>query len=428
MGKKDKKGLFKNIINIVKKSSEAERKKSEEKRKVKQSKPKGLRARRFGMAIFWALFLFMLLVTVVNIVGNAGSIAQEEVKVERNKLLDSEGLDFARNFVHDYFNWDTGKHGKDDLELRLSSYLMEDLDSFGGIRFNDEWSSHLDKRDIELKDIQEIDDTKARFTFRVDLKMKSKTDEKDTKIDENKLSFEEVLKEKSKVQVINGYKVKDMTKYISVPVYYSEEVDDFFVFEVPSFTFVEDKKDMTAVETNISKLQVLSDNYTENNVNSFLFTFFESYSKDSRDKLSYILEDPKHEYGLGGTMQFSKINQSTIYIIDDNHDRFLVDIEVEMLEPTTKYKFDNKFLVVVKRKDQRYVVESLNDEKYVYDLVEKYLEQFEDDELENEENDIDTEQNSDYEYQDERLMNDDEYYDELEEENWDSEDEENDIE
>lgn len=381
--KMDKKKLVKDVARVIKKTSDHEKKKSDEKKKLKQSRPKGMMARRAGMFTFWILFSFMFIVTMANIFGGGDVTYDEALNRERNKLLDGEGVEFARSFVHDYFNWDIGKHGENDLRMRVSPYLTENLNELAGIQYDDKWMSQVDKRNIELKDVQEIDKNKARFVFKVKLTMKSPTTEKDTVFDEEELSFEEVVQAKNKVYVKNGFKVKDMVKYISVPVYYDEETDTFAVFDLPSFTYVDEKGTKEPFTTRISELQVISDAYIENNINSFLTTFFASYSKDSKDKLSYILEDERHANGLQGTMEFSKINESKIYEIDENHNRFLVDVTVEMVEPTTKYKFDNKYLVVIKRKDQRYVVESLNDEKYVYELVEKYLEQFEkeDDEL-----------------------------------------------
>lgn len=381
--KMDKKKLVKDVARVIKKTSDHEKKKSDEKKKLKQSRPKGMMARRAGMFTFWILFSFMFIVTMANVFGGGDVTYDEALNRERNKLLDGEGVEFARSFVHDYFNWDIGKHGENDLRMRVSPYLTENLNELAGIQYDDKWMSQVDKRNIELKDVQEIDKNKARFVFKVKLTMKSPTTEKDTVFDEEELSFEEVVQAKNEVYVKDGFKVKDMVKYISVPVYYDEETDTFAVFDLPSFTYVDEKGTKEPFTTRISELQVISDAYIENNINSFLTTFFASYSKDSKDKLSYILEDERHVNGLQGTMEFSKINESKIYEIDENHNRFLVDVTVEMVEPTTKYKFNNKYLVVIKRKDQRYVVESLNDEKYVYELVEKYLEQFEkeDDEL-----------------------------------------------
>ncbi|RKJ17791.1 conjugal transfer protein, partial [Butyricicoccus sp. 1XD8-22] len=221
-------------IGIVKKTSDAELKKSEEKKKIKNSKPKGMGARRLGMITFWLLFSFMFLVTTISIFGGDDSSSLNETEVERNKLFDNEGLEFAKDFVYEYFTWTTDKHSRDKRMANLDRYLMEGLDDLGGIIYNKDWASSIDKRDIVLKDVQKINDKQARYIFKVKFTLKSKTDEKNTNIDTEKLSFEEYLTEERKMKVINGYKTKVNEKFISVPVYYDEEVNRFAVFSLPS--------------------------------------------------------------------------------------------------------------------------------------------------------------------------------------------------
>lgn len=396
--KKGKRETLKSFFNIIKKSSDAEKKKSEKRKRKKQSKPKGVTAKKAGMITFWTLFSFMLLVTFVSIFDGGSDPSKKEEIIQKNKLLDHEGLEYAKSFVYEYFNWTTDKHGRDRLEKNLEPYFLNGIDSMGGIIYDKDWSSTLDKRDIELKDIQEVDKNRARYIFKIKLSMKSKTDKKDTKIDWEKLSFKDVLTEEEKVHVVNGYKVKVTDKYISVPVYYSDENDKFAIYDLPSFTFINEDRIDDYMENELSKLDTLSDGYAENNINAFMDTFFESYSKDSRDKLSYILEDKRHQYGLSGTMEYSSIKNTRIYVADDNNSRFIVNAEVILKEPTTKNEFMNKFLIVIKRKDQRYVVESLNDEKYVSEIIEKYIaerEETKDRSVEKEKQ----EENADYNYE-----------------------------
>lgn len=378
MKSKNKKGL-KKVSNIIKKSLDDEKRKKDIKKKKQQSKPKGVGAKRLGMVAFWLLFGFMILVVFVNLFNGGSAQNSSGASFERNKLLDHEGIEFAKSFVHDYFNWTTDKHGKDRLENNLKPYFLNGIDSLGGIIYNREWSSFLDKRDIHLMDIQELGSNRVRYVFKVKLTMKSETDLEDTEIDWEKLSFHDVLAEEEKVQVIDGYKVKTTEKYISVPVYYSVENNKFAIYDLPSFTFVNEERLDESMKSDLSKLRTLSDIYAENNINAFLDTFFESYSKDTRDKLSYILEDERHQDGLAGTMEYSSIKNSRIYLTDDNHNRFIVSADVILQEPTTGNEFMSNYLVVVKRSDQRYVVESLNDEKYVSELVKKYISEKESD-------------------------------------------------
>lgn len=366
--------MLKKTINIIKKSSEAEAKKNEEKRIEKKSKPKGMGAKRLGMITFWLLFSFMFLVTMVTIIGNNNEPVNNEISVEKNKLYENEGLEFARDFVYHFFTWKTDKHGEERRRETLKPYFLNDIDELGGIIYDDEWESSIDKRDIVLKDVQEINEKQARYIFKVKFTQRSKTDEKDTKINPDKLSFKELIKEERKMKVINGYKTKISEKYISVPVYYNENLNRFAVFDLPSFTYIKEDEINLRLVNNLDELNIVTDQFVENNVRAFLNTFFESYTKDGKDKLSYILEDERHQNGLNGTMLFSEVKEAQIYHADENNNRFIVNSKVLLEDPSTKFEYINKFLLVIKRVDQRYVVESLNDEKYVSELIDKYIE------------------------------------------------------
>ncbi|MEN1969688.1 conjugal transfer protein [Lentibacillus sp. N15] len=393
--KKEKKKLFKKSIDVIRKTSEAERKKSEEKKKEKKNKPRGMTAKKTGMIIFWTLFLFMFLVTMVNIFGVSSVPAKEENKA--SKLMDNEGLEFAKEFVYQYFTWSTDNYGRDRRIHDLDRYFLDGIDDLGGIIFDKKWSSSIDKRDIVLKDIQEINHKLARYIFKVKFTLKSPTDAKNTGSKKH-MDFEETLKEERKMRVVDGYNVKVNEKFISVPIYYNKDTDKFAVYTLPSFTYVSESKMDDQVKNNLSKLDTLSDTYVENNIKAFLETFFESYTKDGKDKLNYILEDERHQNGLNGTMEFSKIQDSKIYLADDNNNKFIVDSEVVLKDPSTKFEFANKFTLVIKRVDQRYVIESLNDEKSVNEIVDKYLEEKGSDDADNQGS---VEEAKDFNYQDE---------------------------
>src|SRR5699024_3682610 len=107
--------------------------------------------------------------------------------------------------------------------------------------------------------------------------------------------------------------------------------------------------------------------------------------------------------GLDGTMTFSKVKDSEIYKADKNNNRFIVKAKVLLTDPSTKFEYVNEYLLVDKRKDQRYVVESLNDEEYVYNIIEKHLEDKEKgdkEEKSDESNENENENNDEYNYQD----------------------------
>lgn len=389
------------LTMVAKKKSEAERKKSEQRKMNKRNQPKGIRAKRLGMITFWLLFGFMFLVTLVNVFSSSDVSSQNEAQMEKNKLYDNEGLEFAKEFVYQYFTWQTDQFGKDRRIHNLKPYFLSGIDEMGGIIYDDTWSSSIDKRDIVLKDVQKISDSQARYIFKVKFTLKAKTDAKNTPTPEFH-NFDEVLKDEKKIKVINGYKVKVNEKYISVPVYYNKEKDRFAIFDLPSFTYVKEDSLDEEYENQLEKLDVVSDVYVEQNVTAFLNTFFEAYTRDGRDKLNYILEDERHQDGLGGTMQFIKIQESKLYNADKNNNKFIADVLVVLRDSGTNFEFVNKYLLVIKRADQRYVVESLNDEKAVNKLIKKYLKEIESEDALNKtetEPEKESEENQDFNYQ-----------------------------
>lgn len=408
---KKKTGLFGRTKNVVKKKSEQESKLKEQKKMNKKNKPKGIGARRFGMVAFWLLFLFMFLVVVVNIASPGDETVNADLEINHNKLYNHEGLEFAKDFTYHYFTWTTDKHGRDIRKANLDRFFLHGLDDLGGIIFDNEWSSSIDKRDIVLKDIQKINDEQARYVFKVKFTLKSETEEEDTEIDLDKLNFEEHLREERRIKIKNGYKIKKSEKFISVPVYYNHDLDRFAVFNLPSFTFVNEDKLEDSLQDEIQKLDRLTDSYASNNLHAFLDTFFESYSKDGRDKLNYILEDERHEYGLNGSMNFNGISNTTIYRVDENNTKFIAQAEVILTDPSTNFEFMNDYLLVIRRKDQRYVVESLNDEKYVLDIVDKYTKEMEQQNNKNT-NDENIDENEEFDYQNKNQLeetNDDDF-------------------
>ena len=101
-------------------------------------------------------------------------------------------------------------------------------------------------------------------------------------------------------------------KYISVPVFYDEEESRFIVYDLPSFTHVEKSKIGKDIDSETDGSKAISDGSTQN-IKAFMETFFEAYANDSKDKLTYIVEDPKHQNGLNQTMGFVRLKNTEIF-------------------------------------------------------------------------------------------------------------------
>src|SRR5690625_7877099 len=89
-------------------------------------------------------------------------------------------------------------------------------------------------------------------------------------------------------------------------------------------------------------------------------------------------------------MEFQEIKSVEVYEVDENHNSFVAETYVTVVERDTDLEFINKHVMVIERKDNRFIVTSLNDEKYLTEYIEGYLSE---EEEEREEQSNSTEEN-----------------------------------
>ncbi|MFC5591699.1 conjugal transfer protein [Sporosarcina soli] len=350
-----KDGLMKRAIEIFKKSSENEKRKKEIKIREKKSRPKGYRAKRFGAMTFWMLFLFMLLIVFVNVFSSDGiSSVTDDSMAGKNKATSPEGIEFAKSFVVTYFNWDIENEKRSERIGRLGTYLPEKL-SEKILIDSKKWNSMTTRENIVLMDVEDLEDEKSRITFRA------------------RVIFENtVLEKKAESEVAPKPKKVKTAKYISVPVYYDEVENRFIVYDLPSFSYVDEQEARKSIDSETNGLKTAT-SVSNQNINAFLETFFEAYANDPKDKLTYIVTDPIHQSGLSKTMDFVRLKNTEIFegkSINEN----VVQTEVVLADPETGIEFASSYVLVLLEQDKRYTVLHINNKKYIDELKNKQKE------------------------------------------------------
>lgn len=353
-----KDSLFNKSMDIFKKSFENEKRKKEIRKHEKKSKPKGYRAKRLGATTFWMLFLFMLLIVFVNVFSASGksNSTNESDEANANKATSAEGIEFSKSFVSTYFTWDVVNEKRSERIERLGYYLPEKL-SEQAIASDKKWNSAIARENIVLKEVEDLEDSKARITFQV-------------KVVFEKPSIQEKMKDdKSAEKPAAGPEKVETVKYISVPVFYDEVENRFIVYELPSFSYVDEKNVDKSHDPETDGLKSVADGSTQN-IRAFLETFFEAYANDAKDKLTYIVEDPQHQNGLNQTMDFVRLKNTEIFEGKRANEK-VIRTEVVLAEPETGIEFNSTYLLVVEEKEMRYTVILVNDKKYIDDLKQK---------------------------------------------------------
>ncbi|WP_205601841.1 conjugal transfer protein [Gracilibacillus thailandensis] len=338
---------FKRYYLKFQKWQEGEKEKKEmKKRDINYSvKPKGYFARKIGVIFFWSLFLFMFLVVIVTLFsGGDDSNADELLQVENNQATSPEAIQFAENFLKDYFTWTATNDGKDQRKELMIKYVAEGIRNHSGLSIpNMDWNSTF--KNAELKRITEKGTNLAYLTFLVEYEyVEVKEDKKKDK------------PEKKKIQ-----------KYIDVPIAFDGH--SYGVYELPKFSYVYEDE-TTVKEVKYDRMNQAESEAT-NSIQEFLPTFFKTYAEDEKDKLNFMITDDNVTDGLNGTMRFDKVENSKIYKGQADN-QFIVFAEVKLIDPETETKFNVTHQLELVKQEDRFLVSGMNnyDNKGVISSIE----------------------------------------------------------
>ncbi len=338
------KGKMKKIKGILKNNQL----KSKKPNKEKIPRPKKYTARKAGAILFWVCFSFMFLVVLTTLFSSGSSEndnKENDQIIKINPSTKPEAIQFARDFIAEYFTWESEHEGLADREKRLSEYLANGLDEQGGLIAEGLESDAIFKG-ATIKKVDEKEGNTAHITFLVSFDMLK--------------NMEDGKKNKQEAETIS--------KYFVVPVAFHGE--SYGIYELPYFSYV-DEKTTIAVNPNTFKtgMKMLSDTKTAENIRAFLDTFFDSYAEDTEDKLSYMLEDKVNKTGLNGSMKFVEIKDSEVFE-GKKENEFSAIAEVVFEEPDFNTKFKSNYELTLKEKDGRYIVTKIRNKNTEKDLLE----------------------------------------------------------
>lgn len=332
------------VFTIIRNLWRREGEKAKSKKKTYSKKPPGYRSRSIGRIVFWVAFGFMFLVVTVNVFSTETVESKSEsVVVKENKASSQEGVQYAKNFTSEYFTWQKGDTDEwiVDRQNRLKSFLVKGIDEDGGLDTSKmEWSSSVSK--INLVDIEEKGDDKAFITLFVSSNFTKKTKTEEVVKKDDKEEKKEVEKEES----------KPFIQYFVVPIRYQN--GSFGIYQLPKYTNV---KEQTKVKPE-ERRGLTEYNGNRGKVQSFLNTFFTSYTEDNSTKLGYMLEDGVHIQGLNGKMKFLSLQNTEIKA--DKKGNIQTFSTIQLRDTETGAIVSSDYSLVVSNKQGRFLVKEIN--------------------------------------------------------------------
>lgn len=274
-----------------------------------------------GVVLFWLLMvanLFFLMNVVAGLNNQAEAVIEEK---PTNPATSVEAVEFGKQFAAQYFTWRAEGEGWQERGERLAPFMAAGLDEQAGlIATGQTWNSK--PNGVRVLQMEPTGSNQAMITYEIDQVL--------SKEDEDKVNVQHVL---------------------TVPVQFES---GYGVYDLPSFTAV-DKAHAVAAQS-LTGESVSAEERQE--VQNFLGTFFTSYTTDTPDSLSYLLEGDEVK-GLEGTMVFETVKELQI-VKGAAAGEYKVEALVVLREPTTETGYNTNYHLIVAQKDGRYVVKSIN--------------------------------------------------------------------
>lgn len=407
-------------MNILKKANESEKVRSEERKKEKAlNRPKGYRAKKIGVYTFWLLFIFTILIILLNLGSNKKQEEAVMKEIKENKAMSQESVEFGKNFLFEYFNWSVESEAEQERAEKLAYYVTPEIYKNIERLTTNKWDSQIKRDQIILKEVERTGSNKAQLTYQVKVnfqkterayqqelrdlenqyeaekreeekkKREEAVKEKEAAEQSNKEveTTEEVKKEETEniVQKVNKediLKESETIQYVTLSVVFDEESNRLAIYENPIFRQMDTGKNDVKVESEVRGFVELQHEYKE--VQEFLNTFFDAYANDSKEKLAYFIKDEKYVHGLNQTMEFVEVKGIKVYESYGKEDEIIATADVTFAEIETKIPFTSTYTLVIEKREEGYVVSRINDKRYIDAVKNKKIKALEELESESE--------------------------------------------
>lgn len=235
---------------------------------------------------------------------------------------------FTQKFMLHYTSIEPGEDKQKAREEALQSFLANGLDKDAGIDYaNLPGSQRYDSSDVVS--IKQKDDHISDVSVKVQV-TSTKEVEKKSKDKDGKEKVEKTKEE------------QPATIYYLVRVY--EGKNGYSVIDLPQPYMPKENQRVTVSENEQNKN---TDSVVNNEVQSFLESFFKTYTaKDRSDETKFFFKDSKKAQSLNGLMNYKSMNNVSVYEKKSTKGQYIVRCSVKLEQPSTgiqsnhSYEFD----------------------------------------------------------------------------------------
>ncbi|TDK58158.1 hypothetical protein E2K98_24905 [Bacillus salipaludis] len=260
------------------------------------------------------------------------------------------GEDYTKTFIGAYINVPNDPKQREERAKDLQGLLaeglkveqLEDLSAFKGKRV---------LKSASLYDVKDVNEDAASYVYRVKYEL-FKTVEKKQQVEvekKDKNGKEKTVKEEKVTKQDESLGEKEQMLVVRV----GTDGNSFNVMEQPYYQALPSNGRLTAIQdqTDKSKKNIKA----EAELKQFATQFFTSYTTNSIDEMSYLMEHPE---SLKGQYQYKGLEDFVVYD-GEKEGQYIIKTLVLLQEANTELKTKHPFTLVVKKQNNKFYVEEL---------------------------------------------------------------------
>jgi hypothetical protein len=342
---------------LIKSAVQGRNKVLKDERRLKSSR---FNARKAFSLVFWMVLVGVIFVSVqswarTGFLNEKVNGYQDQATKKINRLNEvgfansPAGESFSNQFIHTYVNVPNDEKEREERTKALQGFLAEGLQVEGLENLTDFQGKRVLKS-ASLYDVKDVDEDAASYVYKIEYEL-FKVTEKKEQVDVKKENEgkEEVVKEEK----VTTQDESVGTKEQMIVVRLGTDGNSFNVIEQPYYLALPSESRMIAVhdETDPSKKNVK----VENEVKQFATQFFTSYTTNSTQEMSYLMENPE---SLKDLYEYKGLEDFIVYN-GDKDGQYVVKTLVLLQEANTGLQTKHPFTLIVSKENNKFYVRSL---------------------------------------------------------------------
>ncbi|KMY41485.1 conjugal transfer protein [Peribacillus loiseleuriae] len=260
------------------------------------------------------------------------------------------GEEYASTFIATYINVSNDQKQREERAKALQSFLAEGLE-VGKLENLSEFKGKRVLNSASLYDVKDVSEAAASYMYRIEyelFKIVEKKEQVEVKKKNNE-GQEEVVKEEK--VTIAGESLGKKQQMIVVRL--GTDGNSFNVIEQPYYQAIPSATRLTAITDKTDQAQ--RNTRVESDLKQFSTQFFTSYTTNTIEEMSYLMETPE---SLKDLYEYKGLEDFVVYD-REKEGQYMVKSLVLLQEANTGLQSKHPFTLVVSKQNNKYYVQEL---------------------------------------------------------------------